>query len=458
MVKLAQSEGKTYAVFGLGKAGMSTLHALLKSQANVFAWDDGEAGRNNAKNLQGDLTITRPEEFPWDNIEALLLSPGVPFTHPEPNPIVKLAQKENCPIYCDIELLYRGYPQANYIGITGTNGKSTTTSLVGHVLKEAGIQTEIGGNLGIPVLDLKGLDEDGTYVLEMSSYQLDLIEELHFSTTILLNFSPDHLDRHGGMAGYIKAKKRIFKNQGKEDTAIIGVDDEDSQRLFQELKDEGKIGTLVPISSQRILAEGISVVDGTIYIHSFGLKEQHSLGPLTYLPGKHNAQNIAATIAACYAQGVDLETMIQAIKGFKGLPHRMQFLTEKNGITFINDSKATNAEAASKALDTFSNIHWIVGGKAKDGGIESLEPWFQNITHAYLIGESETSFASSLEGKLPYTKCTTLDAAFSQAFTDASNKTESSTILLSPACASFDQFANFELRGEAFCKLVAEVD
>ncbi len=455
MITPTSLKNSKIAVFGLGKAGMSTLNALLRSGAEVYVWDDGEASRAKlqAENLK-NVHIVSPEETPWNEIKLLALSPGIPLTHPKPHKVAELAKAANCPIVCDIEILYHAQSQSKFLGITGTNGKSTTTALTGHILKNAGVSGEVGGNIGIPVLDLTPLSEDGVYVLEMSSFQLDLIKQTHFNVSVFLNITPDHIDRHGDIEGYIAAKCHIYENQGENDVAIIGVDDEYTNKIYEQLKSSGKIGRIIPISTRREIAGGIMVKDGVIYDNSGSIPKQYTLGYLERLPGAHNGQNIAAAFAATLALGVQPEKAIAAIKSFEGLKHRIQLVSEINGIKFINDSKATNADATANALRAFDDIYWILGGLSKEGGIGSLVEFFPKITHAFLIGKAQDDFANVLDGKVTYTKCETLANAFDEAAKRALNDNKKgSVVLLSPACASWDQWPNFEVRGDAFCEM-----
>lgn len=457
MIQLPFLKDKTIAIFGLGKAGKSTVHALQHSGAKLYIWDDNEAGRTGiAGELAPTTTLAEPDTYPWEQIDMLVLSPGVPLTHPEPHPIVKMAKAVGCPIICDVELLYCAQSKARFIGITGTNGKSTTTALIHHILKEAGVHTQVGGNLGFPALTLEALEEEGVYVLEMSSYQLDLIDELHFDVGVFLNITPDHLDRHGNIEGYIAAKLHLFDRQGKHDTAIVGVDDMYSSRVCAALEDEGRVGHVVPVSCRHEVENGVVVLEGSIIDKSEQPQQHLPLGELPRLPGVHNAQNIAAAYKACRAVGVGHDAIVSGIQSFAGLRHRIQLVTEKDGVTFINDSKATNADAASKALAAYDDIYWIIGGVPKAGGIEPLEEYFPKIRHAYLIGQAEEAFAATLEGKVVYTRCGSLSEAFAAAARDAFSAGKG-VVMLSPACASFDQWPNFEMRGDAFCKLAEAV-
>lgn len=448
---------KKFIVFGLGISGKATIKFLLDNNYQVLASDDNLNSLNTLEK-HPNLKIFNND---WNGIEALILAPGIPLYFPDPHPIVKAARKNNCPIICDIELLYKFNHQAKYIGITGTNGKSTTTALTGHIFQENNINSAVGGNIGIPCLQLPRLKASDFYILEMSSFQLDLIHQTKFFIASLLNITPDHIDRHGSMEGYITAKKRIFMNQQKGDFAVIGVDNENSRKVYDELKNNKDFqATLIPISTKRILSDGISVIDGIIHNNfpTFG-KNEINLGELPFLKGEHNAQNIAIAFANAFLSGIGETKIINAIKTFKGLGHRMELVGNIDNINFINDSKATNAESTENALKSYKNIYWILGGKAKEGGIKMLEPYFSIIEHAFLMGEASDDFAKTLDGKVEYVKCQTLQNAFDIAYKKAlsEKKSKQINILLSPACASFDQWKNFEERGEYFCKLVKEL-
>jgi len=415
---------KNIAVFGLGKAGLGAVNKLIENGAIVFAWDDNESSRG-AVELNA-TTLSEPSSWPWKHIEYLILSPGIPYTH-NPYPIIELAKSSGCKIICDIELLYLSSPESIFVGITGTNGKSTTTALLYHICKGAGLKVEVGGNIGVAASSLPVLGEGGVYIMEMSSYQLDLLDKTKFNIAILLNITPDHIDRHGSMDGYIEAKKKIFDRQSDNDTAIIATDDENTKAIFSGLK------AMKTIS--------VSGADGV------------GVGELETLPGKHNRQNIAAAYAAAKELGIKSSETIKNIRSFSGLEHRLQYLGEIDGVKFINDSKATNAEATSNALDSFKNIYWIAGGIEKEGGITSLEKYFPNISRAFFIGSAANNFAKTVDGKIEYKKCGTLEEAFKSAV-EYAHQDSNSVILLSPAAASFDQFKNFEERGNFFCELV----
>lgn len=467
MIDVTKYRGQRVAVFGLGKSGTSAMRALKTGGATVMGWDDNQASREAlvaehrpeyvAHALHKHLAA--PEGYPWAKVKALVLSPGVPLTHPVPHHVVMMAKDAACPVICDIELLYYTCPRASYIGVTGTNGKSTTTSLIGHILKTAKVRTEIGGNLGTPVLTLEPLAADGVYVLELSSYQLDLLDTTHIGISVLLNITPDHLDRHGDMEGYITAKKRIFRHQGAEDTAVIGVDNPHTAAIYEELVGEANIGRIIPVSTEKRVPGGVSVIQGVLYNDIGKEAEIIELGALKNLAGKHNGENIAAAFASCYARNIKTATIVKAIRSFAGLQHRLQYIAEIEGVAFVNDSKATNAEAAEKALLSYENIYWIAGGKAKEGGIEALAHCFPRVKHAFLIGDAEAEFAATLQGKVPFSHCGDLANAFKAASAMAlADNQEKSVVMLAPACASFDQWANFEQRGDAFVLMVKELN
>ena len=459
MIPITEYAGRDVAVYGLGRTGLSAAKALAAGGARVHAWDDGEAAR--AKAEAEDVNVSDINNRDWQKFAALVMSPGIPYKFPQPHRLVRMAEMMNVPVVGDMELFARavqalpekGRPKV--VGITGTNGKSTTTALIGHILREAGRDVRIGGNIGTGVLDMAPLNANAIYVLELSSYQLDLVESLHCDVSVFLNISPDHLDRHGGMDGYVDAKKRIFANQRPRDVAVIGIDDPHSQAVAMSRLRPGE-GRVVQISSEFGLARGVSAVDGHLYDSTGGQAIRvGDLAEAQALPGRHNFQNAAAAYAACQALGVAPGRIMAGIQSFPGLAHRMELVGEVEGVRFVNDSKATNAQAAEQALKTWPKVHWIAGGVAKAEGIEPLAPWFDRITQAYLIGESEADFTKTLKGKTKTVSCGTLEAATQAAFDAAKASGEANPIvLLSPACASFDQFKDFEARGDAFKGIV----
>ncbi|MDX2141880.1 MAG: UDP-N-acetylmuramoyl-L-alanine--D-glutamate ligase [Rhodospirillaceae bacterium] len=437
------------AVMGLGKSGLSAAAALKAGGAHVSVWDDKAEQRKAANAAGWPLLDAGAERL---DAACIVWSPGVPHTLPKPHPLAIKARAQNIPLICDVDLLCRAQQAASFIGITGTNGKSTTTALTAHVFRHAGRVTEVGGNLGTPALDLAPLGAFGTYVLELSSYQLELVPSLSLETAIFLNITPDHLDRHGSMDGYVAAKKRIFANQRHPRTAIIGVDDAYSANVAEQLTRAGS-HHVMPISVRKALPRGIYVENGTLIDASEGRAASViDLRTIATLPGEHNWQNAAAAYAAARSQGIAPHVIATALKTFKGLPHRQELVAVVNGVSFVNDSKATNADATEKALRCYDNIYWIAGGRAKEGGIESLKPLFPRIRHAFLIGEAADAFADTLEGnKVSHDLYEDLETAVEDAGERAlTDKRPGAVVLLSPACASFDMFKNFEERGDCF--------
>lgn len=455
MIALHHTGGQTWAVFGLARSGLATARALVAGGAQVRPWDDNEAARKAAE-TEG-LRTALLNDASLSGCAGLVLAPGVPLTHPAPHDVVVVARRAGVPVVGDIELLLREMqPAENGIGIcgiTGTNGKSTTSALLAHVLQQAGRKTALGGNIGTPALDLPrfGPADHGIYVLEMSSFQIDLTPGWQAGIAILLNITPDHLDRHGDIANYAAIKARIFAGQGAGDTAIIGVDDDHCRAIHAKLVAERSGRRIVPVSIERVLEDGVSAVDGMLYDNG---REAFALD-FTALPGTHNGQNIACVYAAARAAGLDAQTIRRGIAGFPGLKHRLQRVGLIDGIPCINDSKATNADSAAKALASFETIYWIAGGKPKEGGIENLRPFFGRIRHASLIGEAASAFAATLGSAVPHKLCGTLDVALDDAL-DAARRDgiKDAVVLLSPACASYDQFKSFEHRGDAFIALV----
>ena len=457
MITLRGFEGKRIAVFGLARTGLAAARALVAAGAQVSVWDDNAKAVETAR-AEGlpveDLTVAD-----WTGIEALVLSPGVPLTHPTPHWTVDKARAAGTEIIGDVELFARTvnalplHDRPKVCGITGTNGKSTTTALIGHICQAAGRTVRVGGNIGFGVLGLDDIEGDAIYVLELSSYQLDLTASLKCDAAVLLNISPDHLDRHGSMDNYVEAKRRIFRNQAKGDTAVIGVDDPWGQRICTEITALNK-RTIRPISSGRAMGRGFYVLQGELY-DATGERsvEVANLGRARALLGRHNWQNAAAAYAACLALGISSADILRGMLSFPGLAHRMQEVARLGKVRFVNDSKATNADAARQAMSTFDRFYWIAGGRAKAGGVESLVDLFPRIAKAYLIGEAAEDFARTLKGHAEAVMCGDLASAVAAAHADASASGEDAVVLLSPACASFDQFPDFEARGDAFTAL-----
>ena len=449
MVPTLRYAGERIVVMGLGKSGLSAAASLRASGAVVEVWDDKTAALEEGQ-AKG-FAVFDGKAMNLAGVRAVVWSPGVPHSLPKAHALAVKARSENVPLVCDVDLLLEAQSDATVVAITGTNGKSTTTALIAHLFQRAGRKTAVGGNLGIPALDLEPLGLGGIYVLELSSYQLELVQHLACETAVLLNITPDHLDRHGGMEGYIAAKRRIFAGQRPPRTAIIGVDDANCVALYEALRGDG-LHRLVPISAQRVIAGGVYVVDGVL---TDATGNQPSvildLCALPRLPGAHNWQNAAAAAAAALAQGIPADVIAAGLKTFPGLKHRQELVSVLNNVSFVNDSKATNADATEKALLCYQNIYWIAGGQAKDGGITSLAPQFPRIRHAFLIGEAADAFADSLEGKVPLALYEDMESAIKEAGEMAlAEKFPGATVLLSPACASFDMFKNFEERGDIF--------
>ena len=454
MIPVRGFEGKTVAVFGLGRTGLTAARALIAGGAKVALWDEKIASREAAA-AEG-FPVVDLEAADWRQFDALMLSPGVPLTHPKPHWTVQKAKAAGVEILGDIELFARTVAAApvhkrpKIIAITGTNGKSTTTALIGHLCASAGRDTRIGGNIGQGVLGLEDMHGGAVYVLELSSYQLDLTSSLHPDAVVLLNISPDHLDRHGGMDGYIAAKRRIFLNQGKGDTAIIGVDDPWCQQICTEITAANR-RTIWPISAGKAMGRGVYALQGVLYdATGERVVEVADLLRARSLPGRHNWQNAAAAYAAARAIGIPMQEAVDGLMTFPGLAHRMETVGKIGKVRFVNDSKATNADAARQAMSSYPKFYWIAGGVAKAGGIDDLKDLFPRVAKAYLIGEAAEPFSWTLAGKAEVAISGTLERAVQQAYADAAASDQEAIVLLSPACASFDQFSDFEARGEAF--------
>ncbi len=454
MIPVRGFEEKTVAVFGLARTGLAAARALVAGGAQVALWDENAERRATAE-AEG-FTLTDLSTADWSTFAALMLSPGVPLTHPKPHWTVEKAKAAGVEIVGDMELFARTvnaapeHKRPKIVAITGTNGKSTTTALIGHVCAQAGRDVRIGGNIGVGVLDLPDMHGGAVYVLEMSSYQLDLTSSLHADVTVILNITPDHLERHGSMEGYVAAKRRILANQGKGDTAVIGVDDSWGQQICTEITAANR-RTIVPVSASKAMGRGVYVLQGVLY-DATGERavEVADLNRARSLPGRHNWQNAAAAYAAAKGLGIAADEAAEHLLTFPGLAHRMETVATLGRVRFVNDSKATNADAARQALSSYPRSFWIAGGQAKTGGIESLTDLFGRVAKAYLIGEASPLFAQTLKGKATVAECGTMDAAVAQAYADASATGQDAIVLLSPAAASFDQYTDFEARGEAF--------
>ena len=437
---------KSYvAVVGLGRSGLSAARALEKMGARVLAWDDDKAARDRAED-EG-FSIVQPSEKAWAVLKTVVWSPGIPRT----NPAALLADRLGIPIVCDVDLFCEANQDARIIAVTGTNGKSTTVALISHILKSAGYSVAVGGNIGVPALDLPELDWRGTYVLELSSYQLEMMPHLKTDIVVWLNISPDHLERHGDLQGYIDAKAHIFQGHKPGAVDIIGIDDPESEKICAKLEKRG-LQSVVSVSVGRGVSRGFFVTEGILYDGRHkkpqALCDMHSFEKL---PGIHNWQNIACAFASVQACGLATDRIIEAIKTFSGLPHRLEVVECIEGVPFVNDSKATNPSAAARALACYDRILWIAGGEPKGGDLSCLRHLFPRVRQAFLIGKAQDIFAQELEGKAPWVKCGSLQSAVERADEMAEH---GDVVLLSPACASFDQFRDFEHRGQEFVRIV----
>ena len=447
MIPVPGFAGRRVAVFGLGRSGMTAARALKAGGAVPVLWDDGVSGR-----LQAEAEGFEVEDLAradWSGFAALVLSPGLPLTHPAPHWSVTRARAAGVEVIGDIELFARAIAalpegaRPKVVGITGTNGKSTTTALLGWVLKQAGLKTHVGGNIGIGVLALPEPSPDAVYVLEVSSYQLDLTTSFAPDVAILTNITPDHLDRHGGMEGYVAAKARLFQALAPGATALVGVDEPETRAVAEALGERA-----VRISSAPSPTRG----EGEIFAAPGALRVDDrtiDLSAARSLPGRHNAQNAAFAFAAARALGVTEAAAIAGLLSFPGLAHRMETIGVLGEVRFVNDSKATNADAARQALSSYDRVFWIAGGRAKAGGIADLTDLFPRVARAYLIGEAAGDFAATL-GDTPHAMVGDLATAVEAAAWDAAEAGGPQVVLLSPAAASFDQFPDFEVRGEAF--------
>ncbi len=457
MTPLTAFAGKRIALFGLGASGLDAARALQAGGADVAAWDDKEASRATAS--AAGLAVVDLHAATWSAFDALVLAPGVPLTHPVPHWTVAHARAAGLAIIGDIELFCRERakiaPTAPLVAITGTNGKSTTTALVAHLFRAFGHEVAMGGNIGTPILRLSPPAPNRVHVVECSSFQIDLAPTLNPSVGILMNLTPDHLDRHGTMANYAAIKARLVAGA---DTAVVSVDDPDSAAIAARLRGDGHPVEAISVAGNAV-DRGVTL-EGTVLVrHREGVAMPLAdLAGIPALRGSHNGQNAAAAILALGRDADDLPRLQAALRGFPGLAHRMEQIGASDRVIFVNDSKATNADAAEKALLSFPSVHWIGGGRAKEGGITPLRPLFGRIARAYLIGEAAPAFAATLHDAVPFAMCGTMEIATRRAFADAraagERTGETQVVLLSPACASFDQYSDFEKRGTHFRAIV----
>ena len=452
MSSVAKSVGRTIGVLGLARSGLAVTRHLLGEGAVVHAFDD----RPEALDAALDLGALAGNAASVPGLDLLVVSPGIPLHLPAPHPVVAAARAAGVPLTGDVDLFAEriGGP---VVGVTGTNGKSTTTALIHHLLAAADRDAVCGGNIGVPVFDLPLDGQERVYVLELSSYQLDLSDRLHCRVAVWLNLTPDHLDRHGDLAAYGAAKERIFARQTGDDTAVIAVDDEPSRALAQRLRGAGR--RVIAVSANDMVEGGVAVIDQCVIDGLDGTpREIASLAGIESLRGRHNAQNAAAAYAAVRALGLAPAEAAKGFASFAGLPHRMELVGRIGRVTFINDSKATNPDAASRSLGSYDDIYWIGGGRPKPGGFAGLVPHLARVRAGYFIGDAASAMKGDLGAQIPVRLTGTLDRAVSEAAIAAEQSPYAQpVVLLAPACASFDQFTDYEARGACFRKLVGRL-
>ncbi|MFQ6552520.1 UDP-N-acetylmuramoyl-L-alanine--D-glutamate ligase [Aestuariibius insulae] len=457
MIPVRGFEGRTVAVLGLGRSGLSVAHALEAGGAQAVAWDDGAAARERAEG-EGIVLRDLTRAGAFEDVATLVVSPGIPHLYPAPHPVVVAAQAAGVPVDNDIGLFFRSFGGADFdrfdtvprvIAVTGSNGKSTTSALIHHILQEAGRPAQLAGNIGRGVFDTQAARDGEVMVLELSSYQTELARALTPDVAVFTNLTPDHLDRHGGMGGYFAAKRRLFA-EGGPDRAVIGVDEPEGRYLAGQLAEDGAEMRVIRISSgSKLDGPGWSVFARKGFLSEWrGGRQVASidLRDIKGLPGAHNHQNACSAYGALRAVGLGPQAIERGFGSFPGLPHRSQHIAERDGVAFVNDSKATNVDSAAKALAAFSRIRWICGGLQKEGGLEALIPFFGHVAKAYVIGREAEAFARQLTG-CEAEICGTMDVAVERAMAEAQ---AGETVLLSPAAASFDQYDSFERRGEDF--------
>ncbi|EJF74946.1 UDP-N-acetylmuramoyl-L-alanine--D-glutamate ligase [Bartonella birtlesii] len=463
MISVTCYKGQKVALFGLGQSGLAAAQALMRGGAEVVAWDDKPSSVQEA--FQLDIPISDFRQENWSEFVALILAPGVPLTYPHPHWVVEKARQANIEIVGDIELFVRarnhflqhhGFCDRDvpFIAITGTNGKSTTTVLLAYLLEQMGYDVQVGGNIGTAILTLKPFVKKRIYVIECSSFQIDLTPSLQPTIGVLLNLTPDHIDRHGNFAHYVQAKKRLVFGAAH---AVISVDDAVCQDLYQQLLDEGH--SVEAVSKKNFVESGFYADEAKLFSVRQGRRQMLAdLASMPALRGSHNAQNALMALATLQVLKITSPYMNKHLASYKGLAHRMQQVHKMGSVLFINDSKATNADATAPALSAFHDIFWIVGGQAKEGGIDSLRVFFHKIHKAYLIGSAAEEFADVIGSSFPFSMSLTLENAVHEAFVDAMRcQAKEVVVLFSPACASYDQFKNFEERGEAFVSLVMQL-
>lgn len=457
MIPVKGYEGKRVAVLGLGRSGLATARALVEGGAEPLCWDDNPEARARAE-AEGFACQDLAKQGAFEDVAALIVSPGIPHLYPAPNPVVAAAWVAGVPVDNDISLFFQSFATRDWdhfdtsprvVAVTGSNGKSTTSALIHHVLDTAGHRTQLAGNIGRGALDLDPAENGDIVVLELSSYQTELARALTPDIAVFTNLSPDHLDRHGGMGGYFAAKRRLFA-EGGPDRAVIGVDEAEGQFLANQLSMGLGDDRVIPISVERKLSgPGWQVFVKKGFLSEYRKGRQTGsidLRAIKGLPGAHNHQNAAAAYAVCRSLGLAPRVIEAGFASFGGLPHRSQVVAEIGGVTYVNDSKATNVDAAKMALGAFKKIRWICGGLEKEGGLGDLVEHAGEVVKAYVIGREAAAFAMQLKG-VDAEICTTMDVAVARASEDAE---AGDTVLLAPAAASFDQYDSFEKRGDDF--------
>ena len=448
--------GKTVAVLGLGRSGLSAALSLRAGGAHAICWDDNADARAKADAEGLDIVDLR-KQGAFEDVASLIVSPGIAHLYPAPHPVVALAQVAGVPVDNDIGLFFRSFATSDWdsfdtaprvIAVTGSNGKSTTSALIHHILTHVGRPAQLAGNIGRGVLDIDPAIDGEVVVLELSSYQTELARALTPDIAVFTNLSPDHLDRHAGLGGYFAAKRRLFA-EGGPDRAIVGVDEAEGRYLAGQLSEGAGDDRVIRISSgQKLSGSGWHVFARKGFLSEYRNGRQTGsidLRAIAGLPGAHNHQNACAAYAACRALGFAPKVIEAAFHSFAGLPHRSQIIAHAGGVTFVNDSKATNVDSAAKALSAFQNIRWICGGLEKEGGLDGLKDATGHVAKAYVIGREAAAFAMQLNVETEV--CNTMDIAVARAIEDAQ---DGDTVLLAPAAASFDQYDSFERRGEDF--------
>ncbi len=457
MIPVLGFETRTIGVLGLGRTGLSAARALQAGGARPLCWDDSDRGRAAAE-AEGFEIVDLSKDKTLAQLDQLVVSPGIPHLYPAPHPIIAAAYARGLPVDNDIGLFFRSLGQHQWaemavpprvVAITGSNGKSTTSALLHHILQEVGRPAHLAGNIGRGVLDLPAPEDGAVIVLELSSYQIELARALTPDIAVFTNLSPDHLDRHGGLGGYFAAKRRLF-SEGGPDRAVIGVDQPEGLFLANQLQEGASDDRVIRMSvTQKLDGPGWSVTARKGFLREWrkgGQVAAIDLREMAALPGQHNHQNACAAYAAARALGLGPRQIEPALASYPGLQHRSQVIAEAAGVRFVNDSKATNVDAAIQALSAFPKIRWICGGLMKDGGLKVLRPHLDTVVKAYVIGREAETFALAL-GEIPREICVTMERAVTQACAEAQ---PGEVVLLAPAAASFDQYDNFERRGEDF--------